>query len=269
MLDRRNPLAGMKLAAAAAQLAQIALQEGVGVEADAVAVGDAVGRVILEQRTKLVDPGLVEPLKRGKGGQLGLKRVERRALILARVDQNRHAPPERDVAEAGRRIIEEGPAGQGQCPHQPVAERVMEHGRAAAGRVIADLLFGLEHCDASMVRQCGSGGEPGDPTADDQDVGAHRQERLGLRDGREVRHLRTVGRTGRACSLSQNADRKLYRLRANKAEASAARPRARLTAPMILTPCLSTVSPLTVPSTLPPASAARSTMMLPGRIEAI
>jgi hypothetical protein len=133
MLDRRDPLAGMKLTAAAAQLAQIALQEGMGVEADTVAVGDAVGRVVLEQRAKFVDSGLVEPLERGKRGQLGLKCVERVALILAGVDQHRHASPERQVAERRGRIVEEGPAGQGQCPHQPVAERVMEHGRAAAG----------------------------------------------------------------------------------------------------------------------------------------
>ena len=40
-------------------------------------------------------------------------------------------------------------------------------------------------------------------------------------------------------------------------------------APMIVTPCFSTASPATVPSTLPPAEAAMSTITLPGRIVAI
>ncbi len=37
---------------------------------------------------------------------------------------------------------------------------------------------------------------------------------------------------------------------------------------MIVTPCFTTFSPATQPSTLPPASAARSTTTLPGRIVA-
>src|SRR5207237_1227585 len=54
--------------------------------------------------------------------------------------------------------------------------------------------------------------------------------------------------------------------RAKRAEASAARRLGTLRWPTIFTPCRSTTSPATAPSTLPPCSTARSTMTLPGRM---
>src|SRR6218665_598102 len=67
-------------------------------------------------------------------------------------------------------------------------------------------------------------------------------------------------RIGLPCSLSQKAERKLNRLRANSAEASAARREGTFLCPTIFPPCFSTISPATAPSTLPPASTARSTI---------
>ena len=65
-------------------------------------------------------------------------------LVLSGMDQDRHSMAERRVAETGRRDFEKGPAGEGQRPDQRVAQRIMEHGRAAAGRVVADRLLRLE-----------------------------------------------------------------------------------------------------------------------------
>src|SRR5206468_6077180 len=103
--DRCDPLPGMKLAPAAPQLAQIALKQRMRIEADAVAVGKAVERVILEQRAQLVDSRAIEPFQRRERRQLSLQRVERLPLVLARVDQHRHSPPERHIAEARRGIF--------------------------------------------------------------------------------------------------------------------------------------------------------------------
>ena len=69
------------------------------IEPDAVAVGDAVRRAALadlQQRAQLGDAARVEPLEPGEQRDLGLERVERRALVLARVNQHRHPVAERD-----------------------------------------------------------------------------------------------------------------------------------------------------------------------------
>src|SRR5437763_353436 len=104
--DRRRALPGMEFAASAAQLAQIALEQCVRIEADAVAVGDPVRRILAQQRTQFVNSGGVEPLELGELRELGLKRVELLAFVVARVDQHRHPPAEWDSAKARGRIVE-------------------------------------------------------------------------------------------------------------------------------------------------------------------
>src|SRR5438270_13109215 len=118
MLNCRNPLASAKLAIPAAQLAKIALEQRMRIEADALQVGDTVRRIVLEQRAQLVDAPGVQPLKVSELRQLSLERIERVALVVARMDEDRHAPPERDLAETCRLIIEERAAREGQGPHQ-------------------------------------------------------------------------------------------------------------------------------------------------------
>src|SRR5574338_906529 len=192
------------------------------------------------------------------------------------MDQHRHAPPERSAGKALWRRLEEPAAGQRQRSDEAVAERIMEHGRASPGGMEADLLLGLEDDNARPRRQLRRDRQAGDPAADDQDVGASRHRQAAVSRSWTtlppcVRRIpRTIssssGSTTRPCSLSQKALRKLYRLRANSADESAASVRARLDAPMMVTPCFSTRWSATVPSTLPPALAARSTMTLPGRM---
>ena len=74
---RRNPLCssdpfacdaftGSQVAAAAAQLPEIALEERVRIESDAVRIRDSVARVLPEQWTELVDARGIEPLDLGE-----------------------------------------------------------------------------------------------------------------------------------------------------------------------------------------------------------
>src|SRR5689334_22782435 len=160
----------MKLAAVATERPQIALEQSMGVEADAVAIDDAVGRVVLEQRTERVHSPGIEPLQFRELADLGLERVQTCTLFLASVDKDGHSAAERHVGEALRRHLEEASARQGQRADEPVAERVMDHRRAPAGRVEADLLLGLEHSHARALRELGRRGKAGDPAADHEDV---------------------------------------------------------------------------------------------------
>ena len=105
----------------------------------------------------------VEPLELGERRNLRFERVERRALLLARMDQHRHPVPERHIGESLGRIVEERAAGERQRADEPVAERIMDHGRASARRVKADLLFGFEHGHPGVARQCRRGGRPAMP----------------------------------------------------------------------------------------------------------
>jgi hypothetical protein len=168
--DCRDARTGPHLPASAAQPAQIALEKRVRVEADSAPVGNAVAGIFPQQRAQRVHPARVKPLEPGETRELRFERVERRALVIARVDQHRHLPSDR--AKFIRRIVEKRPAGQRQRAHQPVAERVMEHGRASPRSVKADLLLGFEHEDARIAGERGGRRQSGNPTADHQDVGA-------------------------------------------------------------------------------------------------
>jgi hypothetical protein len=86
MLDPGNALAGVKRAAAGTQLPQIALQQRVRIEPDAVAVGDTMTGVFPEQRAQPVDALGVEPLEADEQGEFGVERIERLPLILPRMD---------------------------------------------------------------------------------------------------------------------------------------------------------------------------------------
>ena len=124
------------------------------VEPDAVAVGDSVARVVLQQRAKLMHSARVEPLELGEQRNLRLERVQCAALVFARMDQHRHRAAERDIAETlRRRLSKNGSAGERQRAHQPVAERIMEHGRASPRGVKADLLLRFEHGHLGLLRQ--------------------------------------------------------------------------------------------------------------------
>src|SRR4029079_8755637 len=120
-----------QLPAPVSQLTQVALQQGMWIQPDAVSVSDAMYRIALEKRTKLVDSSPVEPLELSEDSQLGVKCIERVLLLLPRVDQHRNAMAERHLAERPGRVVEEGPARQRERPHQPVSERIVQHGRAA------------------------------------------------------------------------------------------------------------------------------------------
>ena len=140
------------------------------IEPDAVAIGDPMRRIILEQRAQLMHAARVEPLELGEGdSSVWSASSAGRSSSRAWTSTGIRRPSGTSPKLAGR-IFEEGPAGQRQRPDQPVAERIMEHGRAAARRMIADLLLGLEHRNARMVRQRRRGRKPGDAAADDQDV---------------------------------------------------------------------------------------------------
>ena len=144
----------MQLAAAAAQLAQIALEQRVRVEADAVAIGDAVTRVRLQQRAELVHAARVEPLERRRTSEISASSASSAARSSSRawISTGIRRPSGTSLKPSGGEF-EEGAAGERQRPDQPVAERIMEHGRASARRVEADLLLGLEHGDPRMLRQ--------------------------------------------------------------------------------------------------------------------
>jgi hypothetical protein len=96
--------------------------------------------------------------------------LERRDLPGAGMNQHRHSPTKRHVGEAGRWLLEEPTAGERQRPHLRIAERVVEHGRASARRMIADRCLGLEDGHFRMAREHRRRGQARDPAANDQDV---------------------------------------------------------------------------------------------------
>ena len=168
----------MKLAAAASQLTQIALQHRMGVEADRIVVDQTMDRVFPQQRTQGVDTRRLEPAYLRELPDFDLESVERLTLIFARVNENRHGVTERSVREAIRRIFDEAAAGKRQRANETIAEEIMEHRRASPRRVKADLLLGLEHRHSGLAREDGCRGEARDPAADHQYVGtAHRIRR--------------------------------------------------------------------------------------------
>src|SRR6478735_945852 len=100
-----------------------------------------------------MDFARVEPLEVRKDGDFGLERIECHLLVLTSVDEHRHAMAERDIGEGIRRTVEETAARKRQRPNQPVAKRIMDHGRASARGMEPDLLLGLEHGYASVRGQ--------------------------------------------------------------------------------------------------------------------
>ena len=81
------------------------------------------------------------------------------ALVRPGVDQDRHRHRHRRVAEPVRRGSKKGRLASVSARTSGVAKRVMEHGRAAAGRVEADRLLRLEHGDLGMLAERGGGGK--------------------------------------------------------------------------------------------------------------
>src|SRR5690348_10776995 len=123
---------------------------------------------------------------------------------------------ERQIGESIGRIFDEPAARERQRTNKAVAEEIVKHRRASARRMIADLLFRLEDEHTAMLGKRGCRGKSGDAAADDEDVG--------VRHAVVSRSLTTLppcvrrialtmssssGSTGRPCSLSQKADRKL------------------------------------------------------------
>jgi len=114
------------------KLAQIALQQGMRIEADAVAVNQPMRRIGFQQRAKIVNGLSVETVELGKLRDFTLERIERVDLVIAGVDEHRHRMPQGRVREAGRRVLDETAASERQFSNQAVAEEVMQHRRAAA-----------------------------------------------------------------------------------------------------------------------------------------
>jgi hypothetical protein len=156
----------MKLSATAPYLTQIALQQGMSVEADRVWVDETVDRIFLQQRAERVNLSRIEPIKVCELPDFDLKSVERLALILTRMDQDRHRMAKRDVREAIRRIFDEAPARKRQRSNETVTQKIMKHRRASPRRVIADLLLGFDHGHPRMLGKGRSGGKPRDSAAD-------------------------------------------------------------------------------------------------------
>ena len=128
------------------------------IEAETVEVGDAVPRIVPQQRAQPVDARRIEPLQLREGRDVGVEGFECVALLLPRVDEDRHSvrADRRRNARVDRR---RRPAGERQRADEAVAERIMEHRRASARRVKADLLLGLEDRDLGMGREGRRGGE--------------------------------------------------------------------------------------------------------------
>ncbi len=153
----------------------MALEQGVRIEPDAIAVGKRGDRAVLpdtDGRAEAEDSGLVQHLQLGEGGDCRMKRFERGEFLLARMDQHRPSMAERHVGKALRRLLEEAAARQCERANLRVAERVVQHGRASAARVIADRLFRLEQGHASLCGKRRGRREAGNAAADHQDVGA-------------------------------------------------------------------------------------------------
>ena len=110
---------------------------------------------------------MVEAVERGEGRDCGLQRVQRHKLVFAGVDQDRHPPPDRSIAKGFGRLVEKGAAGERQRADQRIAERIMEHGRAAARRMDPDLLLSLEHSHLGARGKRGGRGQARDPASDD------------------------------------------------------------------------------------------------------
>src|SRR5690242_19512992 len=77
---------------------------------------------------------------------------------------------QRDISETIRRTLDETAARERQRPNESIAEEIMQHRRAAARRVKADLLFRLEHGDFAVLRKRSCRRKAGDAAADDEDV---------------------------------------------------------------------------------------------------
>ena len=151
----------------------MALQQGMRIEPDAVAVDQARDRAAFARADagqSSSTPSSLDPLELRERRDVRMQRVELGKLVFAGMDQDRHAMAERRVGETGRRSFEKSPAGERQRPDQRVAERIMQHRRASAGRVIADGLLGLEDDDLGMGGERGRRGQSRDPAADDDDV---------------------------------------------------------------------------------------------------
>jgi hypothetical protein len=141
----------VKLAAPGAELPQIVLEQGMRVDADSVAVDEAMDRVIIQERAKLLNAARVQAIEVSELANFAFQCIERLALVLASMDEDGHSMSEWNFSESGRRVFEEGATGERQCPDQPVAERIVEHGRASPRRVVADLRLGLEDHYTGMV----------------------------------------------------------------------------------------------------------------------
>jgi len=201
------------------ELPQIPLQQGMRIEPDRAPVGDAVDRVVLQQRAKLMDSASVEPLDFGEQSDVGFERIDRSTFLLAGMDEHRQMMPEWKLGEAGRRMLDEVSTRERQFPDHAVAQEIVQHRRASTRRVEAYLVFGLEDDDPRMLRQGRCCGEARNAAPDYQNVGiTHVIQAAVSRSFTTLpsfvrRMALTIssssGSIGRPCSLSQKADRKL------------------------------------------------------------
>ncbi len=138
----------------------------------------------------------------------------------------------------------------------------MNHRRAAPGRVIADLLFRFEHRHDARLRESSAAADrPAIPppmtrisallvTSGCGQALVHDLAVLG--EANAFDDLVIVRKHRRSPLLVPERTQKIVEVAGKERRESAARLRARFAAPKIVTPCFTTRSPLTVPSTLPP-----------------
>ncbi len=168
--DLQRFVVAQDLPLVAADAAQVALVQGVGIDVGAGGVvGGAEDLVATQHRHDRAG------LFRVQQAHLRHQRLAAFVLtaeffrIVAEVDHHfRTRAEQRMLAEAGRRVVEEGPAGGGERAHLgcAVGHRVVRGG--AAGGVVAGLRLALQHHDPAVGRQPVAGGCAGDAGTDDE-----------------------------------------------------------------------------------------------------
>lgn len=193
----------------------MSVQKGVSIETQTVAVDYAYVR--RQDRAESLHRFAIETLHLRERRDGSIHRFQLFGFVGPGVNEYRNRASERNVGKSFRRRIEKTPASLGQHSHHRIAKRVVQHGRAAARRVEAELVLGLKHEHSGMVCKSGGCGKTCDAAADDKNVGARRQEpdslSLTIFPSAVRRIACTIssssGRTGALLSSSQNEERKL------------------------------------------------------------
>ena len=97
--------------------------EGMRIEPDSLPINEARDRATIastDRGAELQDTLLPDPLEMREGGDVRVQLIEMGKLVLAGMDQDRHAMAERNVGEFGWRSFEKGTAGERQRPDQRV-----------------------------------------------------------------------------------------------------------------------------------------------------